>query len=118
MPRQKRSNSGRTVLAQFILRLRDREKATFRQLAEVAQCSPSIVHSWSTGSLPCESITALKRLCEHYGVPLAVSLTGSPEKGHRSVPLDFLYQEEAVFSGLARIQITKLVERQSEEEPV
>jgi transcriptional regulator with XRE-family HTH domain len=114
MPRKKRSNSGRTVLAQFILRLRDREGSTFRQLAEVAQCSPSIVHSWSTGSLPCESITALKRLCEHYGVPLAVSLTGSPEKGQGATPLDFLYNEKEVFNGLARIKITKLVERAKE----
>jgi hypothetical protein len=118
MPRKKRSDPGKTALAQFILQLRDRDHATFRQLAEVAECSPSVVHAWSTGSLPCESITALKRLCEYYGVPLAVSLTGSPEKGQSSVPLDFLYEEREVFSGLARIQITKLVERERKEETV
>lgn len=118
MPRKKRSNPGKTTLAQFILGLRDRDRVTFRQLAEVAGCSPAIVHAWSTGSLPCESITALKRLCEHYGVPLAVPLTGSPEKAQSAMPLDFFYREEEVFSGLARIQVMKLVERRKKGETV
>ena len=70
------------------------------------------IYAWTTGSLPCESITALKRLCEHYGIPLAVPLTGAPEKSRAPVSLDLLFREEEVFSGLARVQIVKLIERQ------
>ena len=116
MPRKKRSP--RTSLAQFILDLRDRHKLTFRELGRIAGCAQSIVHAWSTGSLPCESVTALKSLCEHYGVPLAVPLTGTPERVPGVMPIDFYYREEEVFNGLARVQITKLVERQRKGEGV
>ncbi len=117
MPRKKRG-SNKTALARFILNLHDQQRKSYRSLAETSGCSVSTVHAWATGGLPCESITALKRLTEFYGVPLSVALTGSPENLVGPMLTSIQFREVEVFNGLARIQVTKLIERENGEELV
>ena len=105
--RKRRSPEGCTALSSFLKRL-VQGGTTVTELARIAQCAPSVVHGWTTGSFPCESIRNLKRMCDHFGVSLALALTGEMDAASRPRVEDF-FREERVISGYARIEVVRLI---------
>ena len=110
---RKKRKSHETRLSACLRGLMERERITIKAAAEIAQCPPSVFHGWLTGAYPAENIGGLKRLCDHFGIPLAVALTGQPDVPITAVGLAALFTEEDVFTGLARVKITRLSPRSS-----
>lgn len=75
---RKKRKTHLTPLARFLAELK-RNGYTFRQLANIAQTSPSVLHGWANGAYPSENAENLKRLCNYFGVTLAKALTGSQD---------------------------------------
>src|SRR5690349_21744405 len=69
-----------TPLSLFLEKLLLENKLTIRSACEIAGCAPSVLHGWLCGSYPRETVSHLKRLCNHFGYSLAEALTGSPDK--------------------------------------
>ena len=113
MPRKKRSSNWKNPLTQFLADLREKRQMTFREIAAVAGCSVSTVHGWANGAMPCESITHIKALCEHVGIPLSVALTGSKEKAGGSFHPSSFFDQEDLFDGYAQIKLIRLIPKQS-----
>ena len=109
MPRKKRTQTA--PVAKFIRRLLKEKNLTARAIAEIAGCSPSIINSWSSGtSWPCEAVVHLKQLCEYFGEPLSVALTGEPEKKIKNTnDIDAMFDRVEAFDGYAQIRFVKLV---------
>jgi hypothetical protein len=86
---------------------------TLKDMARITGCAPSIVHAWSTGSSPCESMISLKRLCDHVETSLSFALSGEEQKNYPLTSLQGIFFEEPLFDGYAKILITKLVRKGS-----
>ena len=111
MPRKKRvSTEG--PLSKFILKLVNEEKVSLKRLAEIAGVAPSVMQGWKDGATPCETLPALKKLCNHYGYALSFALTGTADEIDQPDPLKN-YIEDELFDGFARIKIMKLIPRKT-----
>ena len=62
--------------------------------------------------MPSETVTNLKKLCNHFGVSLSTALTGAPDEidGATNGIADS-FEEVEFFDGYARIKVYKLVQR-------
>ena len=108
---RKKRLSHKTRLAECLRKLLEKERLTIKVAAGIACCPPSVLHGWLTGSYPAENIGGLKRLCDHFGVSLAVALTGEPDAATTALGFDALFEETDVFNGLARVRISRLTPR-------
>lgn len=50
---------------------------SLKQIAALAECAPSTIHAWTTGSMPCERMANLRKLCDGIGVPIEAALTAN-----------------------------------------
>ncbi len=74
MPRRKRIGNAKTPLSEFLRELRQKRGFSLKEIAALAECAPSTVHAWSTGSMPCESMPNIKKLCDRVGLPMEAAL--------------------------------------------
>ena len=74
MPRRKRTTGPKTPLSEFIRDLRQKRGLSLKEIAALAECAPSTVHAWSTGSMPCESFSNVKKLCDKVGLPFETAI--------------------------------------------
>lgn len=110
MSRQDRSQRDHnTPLMRFLRRILGDRRITQAELASVAEVSESVLSGWLAGAYPAERVVGVKRICDHFGESLSVALTGLPDKYFGS--MEGSYMEEAIFDGIARIKIERLVPR-------
>ena len=70
MSRQKRIRGAKTQLSEFLQELRQKRGLSLKEIAALAECAPSTVHAWTTGSMPSEGLSNVKKLCDRVGVPI------------------------------------------------
>ena len=111
--RKRRESGQKTQLSRFLTDLLEKEKKTIREAARIAGCSPSVLSDWKHGGYPStpESMEYLRKLCSHYKYSLSFALTGHAETAVTEPNLSAHFIEELAFSGLAKIQITRLIPR-------
>ena len=113
MPRKKRIRNQQTPLEIFLKDLKEKRGITLKDMARIAECAPSTIHAWSTGSSPCESMMSLKRLCDHTETSLSLALSGEEQKNYYSPGVATGFLEEPFFEGYAKILITKLIPKRA-----
>ena len=112
MARKKRDIKKTTPLAAFLKKLEESKGVTTSKLAKIAGCSASVIYDWKDGSMPSETVSNLKKLCNHFGVSLSTALTGAPDEIEGSVKgIADNFDEVEFFDGYARIKVFKLVAR-------
>jgi transcriptional regulator with XRE-family HTH domain len=79
---------------------------TLKQVAQIADVGVSVVQDWVSGANP-HDLISVNRLAKGLGIPFSELVLGE-----REVPRNFeigeLFTEDRVFSGICKVEITRL----------
>lgn len=87
--------------------LKEREMS-IRKAARVAEVSPSVLDSWTSGASP-KDLHAVKRLADELGVSFSWLLLGERENRQLPITVSELFDEQPFFDGYARIRLDRLI---------
>jgi transcriptional regulator with XRE-family HTH domain len=118
MEQSKKSKSARkrgkveAPFAENLRRIMDERAVSLKSVATMAGVGSPVVSSWLQGSMPHDPL-AVQRLARALSVDFEFLLTGeSSRTDPSSISLHELFREEqTAFSGIFRIQATRLVRR-------
>ncbi len=95
---------------QLIKLLADRG-ISIRQAAAICEVRASVVSSWCSGGVP-QDLLAVQKLCRALRYDFEALLTGTSMKFNpQELELSDLFDEETAFSGLFKIEATRLVRK-------
>ncbi len=84
------------------------KKVSLRRAAKIADVSPSVLDSWTSGSTP-KDLYAVKRLADNLGVSFSWLVIGEREENQSMATVAEIFDETPYFDGYARIRIDRLI---------
>lgn len=110
MPRKKKVEASK--FSKILNELMFREKMTNIKAGRIAGVSSSTVSDWRQGASPSESIAAVKRLADHFGVSLSYLLLGEEQAGlatQKTKNGEIYIDGGEVLNGVYQLTLRKLV---------